>query len=74
MPEYTRISFNYRKEVSDYSNLVELLFPGNRNQQYAAACILFELKWSDGLVSNLCYIENKYDISRRILQMVKSAE
>jgi len=68
MPEYTKISFNHRKEISDYGDLVEMLFPGNRNQQHAGACILFELKWADGLVPNLSYLENRYGISRRILQ------
>ena len=68
MPEYTKISFNHRKEISDYGDLVEMLFPGNRNQQHAGACILFELKWADGLVPNLSYLEKRYDISRRILQ------
>ena len=28
----SKISFNHRKEISDYSDLVETLFPGNRNQ------------------------------------------
>ena len=68
MPEYTKISFNHRKEISDYGDLVEMLFPGNRNQQHAGTCILFELKWADGLVSNLSSMEKRYDISRRILQ------
>lgn len=68
MSDYTKISFNYRKEVSDYSDLVEILFPGNRNQQHAATCILFELKWSDRLVANFNYMEKQYSISRRILQ------
>lgn len=72
MPEYTKISFNYRKEISDYSDLVEMLFPGNRNQQHAAVCILFELKWADGLVSNLSYLEKQYKISRRILQRARA--
>ena len=72
MPEYSRINFSHRKEISDYSDLVEMLFPGNRNQQHATVCILFELKWSDDLVSNLCYIENKYDISCRILQRTRA--
>jgi hypothetical protein len=68
MTEYCKISFNHRKEISDYSDLVETLFPGNRNQQHAAICVLFELKWADGLVPNLSYQEKRYDISRRILQ------
>ncbi len=72
MAEYTKISFNHRKEISDYSDLVEILFPGNRNQQHAAACILFELKWADNIVPNLVYIENKYSITRRILQRARA--
>ena len=72
MGEHTKISFNHRKEISDYSDLAEMLFPGNRNQQHAAACILFELKWADNIVSNLSYIENKYSTSRRILQRARA--
>ena len=72
MAEYTKISFNHRKEISDYDDLVEMLFPGNRNQQHAAACILFELKWAKNIVPNLVYIENKYSTSRRILQRARA--
>jgi hypothetical protein len=72
MAEHTKINFNHRKEISDYSDLVEMLFPSNRNQQHAAACILFELKWAENIVSNLVYIENKYSTSRRILQRARA--
>ncbi len=72
MPENTKISFNHRKDISDYSDLVEILFPGNRNQQHGAACIFFELKWANGMVPNLAYIETKYSISRRILQRTRA--
>lgn len=72
MPQYTKIHFNYRKEICDYTDLVEILFPGNRNQQHAASCILFELKWADNIVPNLVYIENKYSTSRRILQRTRA--
>ena len=72
MAEHTKISFNHRKDISDYSDLVEILFPGNRNQQHAAACIFFELKWANGMVPNLAYLERKYDISRRILQRTRA--
>ena len=72
MPEYTKISFNHRKEISDYGDLAEMLFPGNRNQQHATACIFFELKWSNGLVPNLSYLEKRYNISRRILQRARA--
>ena len=72
MPEYTKISFNHRKDISDYSDLVEMLFPGNCNQQHAAACIFCELKWVNGMVPNLAYMEKEYDISRRILQRTRA--
>ena len=73
MPQYTKIHFNYRKEISDYTDLVEMLFPGNRNQQHAAACILFELKWGDGIVlESLNFIQDKYVISKRILERTRS--
>ena len=72
MPEYTKISFNHRKDISDYGDLVETLFPGNHNQQHAAACILFELKWGDNIVPNLSFIENQYDISCRVLQRARA--
>ena len=49
-----------------------MLFPGNRNQQHAAACMFFELKWGDSIVPNLGYSESKYDISRRVLQRARA--
>ena len=74
MSESTKISFvsNRIYRLSDYTELVEMLFPGNKNQQRAAASILFELKWSDSIIPNLCYIENKYSISRRTLQRTRA--
>jgi hypothetical protein len=72
MPEYTRISFNHRKDISDYADLVEMLFPGNRNQQHAAMCILSELKWSDNIMPSLCCLKKKYNISRRILERTRA--
>ena len=72
MAEYAKISFNHRKDISDYSDLVEMLFPGNRNQQHAAACILFELKWTDLLIPNMSNLESQYGISRRILQRTRA--
>ena len=72
MPEHTKISFNHRKDISDYSDFVEMLFPGNRNQQHAAVCIFFELKWSDCLVPNMADLERRYNISRRILQRTRA--
>lgn len=72
MAEHTKISFNHRKDISDYSDLVGMLFPGNRNQQHAAVCIFFELKWANSIVPNLAYLEKRYNISRRILQRTRA--
>jgi len=49
-----------------------MLFPGNRNQQHAAACIFFELKWANGMVPNMAYLERRYGISRRTLQRTRA--
>ena len=74
MPESTKIEFRYRRisQLSDFTELVEMLFSGNRNQQHAAACIFFELKWSQHIVPNMAYMESKYNISRRILQRTRA--
>jgi len=72
--ETTRIDFHHRRisQISDFTELIEKLFPGNQNQQHAAACIFFELKWVNGMVPNLAYLEKRYDISRRILQRTRA--
>jgi len=74
MPESTKINFisNRINRLSDYTELVEMLFPRNKNQQHAAVCVLFELKWTEEIVPNLCYIENKYNVSRRTLQRTRA--
>jgi len=58
--------------MSDFTELIEMLFPANRNQHYAAACIFFELKWVKHIVPNLAHIEKRYDISHRILQRARA--
>ena len=70
MAEPTKIDFLHRwiNQISDFTELIEMLFPSNRNQQYAAACIFFELKWANSLVPNLAYLERKHNISRRTVQ------
>jgi len=74
MPESTKIDFHHRRisQLSDFTELIEMLFPGNRNQQYAAACIFFELKWANRIGPNLAYLETKYEISPRILQRARA--
>ena len=74
MPESTKIDFQHRRisQLSDFTELIEMLVPGNRNQQHAAAAIFFELEWANRIVPNLAYIEMKYSISRRILQRARA--
>lgn len=74
MKEPTKIDFHHRRisQISDFTELIEMMFPGNRNQQHAAACIFFELKWTKHTVPNLARIEKRYDISRRILQRARA--
>jgi hypothetical protein len=74
MAEPTKIDFHHRKisQVSDFTELIEMLFPGNRNQQHGAACIFFELKWANSIVPNLAYIKSKYSVTHRILQRARA--
>ena len=74
MTESTKINFQYRKmsQIQDITDLVEILFPGNRNQQHAAARILLELKTAQSIVPNFAYLETKYGISRRTVQRTRA--
>lgn len=74
MDEPTKIEFRHRRisQIRDFTEVVEMLFPGNRNQQRAAACILFELKWANSIVPNLAYMEGRYRFSRRTLQRTRA--
>ena len=49
-----------------------MMFPSNRNQQHAAACVFFELKGAKCIVPNLTHIEKRYEISRRTLQRTRA--
>ena len=74
MAELTKIDFRHRRisQISDFTELIEMLFPHNFNQQHATACVFLELKWANGMVPNLAYLERKYEISRRILQRTRA--
>ena len=74
MTESTKIEFRHRKisRLSDITDVAELLFLGNRNQQHAAARILMELKHAKDLVPNLSCLEQRYRISRRTLQRTRA--
>jgi len=70
----TKIDFRYRRisQLDDIADLVEMLFPGNRNQQHAAARILLALKAADELLPSLSHLERDYSISRRTLQRTRA--
>lgn len=74
MTQSTKIDFRHRhiQQLDDLADLMEILFPGNRNQQHAAACMLHELKWSKPLVPNFAYLEQREGISRRTLQRARA--
>lgn len=74
MIEPTKIDFRHGRaqKVDDVVDLVEMLFPGNRNQQHAAVRILLALKAVAGPVSSLSEIERAHGISRRTLQRTRA--
>ena len=74
MIESTKIEFRRRhiSQLADITDLVEMLFPGNKNQQHAAARVLMALKAAKGLVPNLKQLEQQHRISRRTLQRTRA--
>ena len=64
------MDFRHRRirQLDDLTDLVAMLFPGNRNQQHAAARILLALKSDAPIVRNLAFLERRHGISRRTLQ------
>jgi hypothetical protein len=74
MTESTKIDFRHRRisQLADITDLVEVLFPGNANQQYAAAQILLLLKQEAMPTSHLTSLEAQFRISRRTLQRTRA--
>lgn len=74
MSESTKIDFRYRRvsRVGDVTDLVVMLFPGNRNQQHAAARILLVLRDTDGLRVTLSDLQERYGVSRRTLERTRA--
>ena len=67
------ISFNKIARLSDVSDLAELLFPGNRNQQHAFLAIWISLKWADhNLVPNLGEIAREHHVTKRTMERVRA--
>jgi DNA-binding HxlR family transcriptional regulator len=74
MTESTKITFVARRvgDIDDVTDLVAILFPGNANQQHAAARILLMLKAADAPVASFGGLERQYGISRRTLQRTRA--
>jgi len=72
--ESTKIEFRYRRvrDLDDLTDLVAVIFPGNRNQQHAAARVLLALKAAKTPVPALCYLEHQHGISRRTLERTRA--
>ena len=74
MIESTKMEFRHRRvgQLDDVTDLVETLFPGNRNQQHAAARILLALKWTTDLTGSFADLERRHGISRRTIQRTRA--
>ena len=74
MTDSTKIDFRYRRisQVADVTDLVATLFPGNRNQQHAAARILLTLREAKDLTHTLSSLQDRYGISRRTLERTRA--
>jgi predicted transcriptional regulator len=68
-----RICFGHRRirQIADLTDIVAGLFPGNRNQQHAAGCILLTLRQSND-PRPLNDLEEQHGISRRTVQRVRA--
>ena len=74
MTEPTKIDFHHRRirQLDDLTDFAAMLFPGNRNQQHAAARILLALKGADEPMPSLSGLQEKHGISRRTLQRTRA--
>lgn len=74
MTEPTKIDFRCRRisQMSDITDLVQMLFPGNQNQQHAAARILLTLKNAKQPLRSLSNLEGRHGVSRRTLQRTRA--
>lgn len=66
-------SFNKIAKLQDLSDLAELLFLNNRNQQHAFLVVWLAIKWSPHrIVPNLTVVAQKHGISRRMMERVRA--
>ena len=66
------LSFIRVRRLADLSELAELLFPGNRNQQHAFLVVWITLKWRHDIVPNLADAAHQHGVSRRTLERVRA--
>ena len=73
VPTHIELPAGKIARITDVSDLAELLFPRNRNQQHAFLVVWFTLKWQpDSLVPKLATAARQYRISRRTLERVRA--
>lgn len=58
--------------MADATDLAELLFPRNANQQHAFLVIWTALKWRHHMVPNLVAAAQNHGVSRRTLERVRA--
>ena len=71
----TKIELNHNKiaRTQGLDELAKILFPGNRNHQKIFLAIFIELKYaSNEFLSSLTPLCEKYDLSPRMLETVRS--
>ena len=70
----TKIEFRHRRvrEIEDIADIVAMIFPGNTNQQHAAAKILLALKAADASIPLMRFLEQQHNISRRTLERTRA--
>lgn len=67
------LAFNKIARLRDASDLAELLFPHNRNQQHGCLVLWFAMKWAGpNLVPNLRDAAQERGVSRRTLERVRA--
>ena len=66
------IAYNAIQKRKEIGELIELLYPGNPNQQFAGLSIVLELKWADSEgYQELKWIMEKHNIPRRIFERAR---
>lgn len=65
------LGFDVVRRTEDIDDLMCILFPDNQRHQYAAAVIFLELKYADGVVSDLNRRIRRRRVSKRVFERVR---